>query len=499
MFSASLFLKSSLARIVLRGCAFALCALILCGCQFIRGGRETGQEIVQVTSPSLALLLPTSGPYAAIAGKIRKGAEAARQELQKKGITVQLKNINTNAADWLAQVSRLAPEYAVVGGPLQDKNYLALRKAGLLQQRVYFAFLPTLAQGDEGKLAWRFFPSQQDQIDALVNFATDKLGIRTYGAFYPSDNYGKRMVALLEQSLGRRQMPLQKATYNPAAPAGMAQAIKPLINPHPGASGANLVPQTAFEALFVPDSWKRMEMVSRSLAANGEQRLVLLGPGIWEQGLAGRAVPGADRYKLAVFPSAYSSAHAPAIVRKSGNDLWTAMGYDFVNFGARLALGARPTSVAQINALAQKAQGAVRALAPMRWDDSGLGHESMYLFQVGSTGALPLNLEQFRKTRQSIAERATLRMQGFGHINPDTGEVLEPSQQEEVALPPEHEPQARPVSAEAVPAPRPEPVANPQPALNPAPQPAVQSRQPQEQGIMRATPRSSYKLSLPTR
>ena len=78
----------------------------------------------------------------------------------------------------------------MVGGPLQARNYAQARSAGAVDQRAFFTFLPSLEQGDEGARAWRFFPSPQDQIDALISFATNDLNIRTYGAFYPTDAYG---------------------------------------------------------------------------------------------------------------------------------------------------------------------------------------------------------------------------------------------------------------------------------------------------------------------
>ena len=68
------------------------------------------------------------------------------------------------------------------------------------------------------------FPSPQDQVDALIHFASEGLNIRTYGAFYPNDAYGMRMTGLLEQSLASRNMLLQKAVYNPADAASWSTA-----------------------------------------------------------------------------------------------------------------------------------------------------------------------------------------------------------------------------------------------------------------------------------
>ena len=248
---------------------------------------------------------------APISGKIGRGATLARQELAADGIKIRLETVNTEAPDWLAKLSALPPACAVVGGPLQARNYAQARSTGAVDQRAFFTFLPSLEQGDEGARAWRFFPSPQDQIDALIAFATDGLNIRTYGAFYPSDAYGARMTGMLEQSLAGRNMLLYKAAYDPADVSSWSTAVAPLINATQAEGSGTPVPQTAFEALFLPDSWKSMDMLTTSLLYNGEDRLVLLGTTLWEQSLSGKMVPNAEKYALAVFPGAWNAARAP--------------------------------------------------------------------------------------------------------------------------------------------------------------------------------------------
>lgn len=88
----------------------------------------------------------------------------------------------------------------MVGGPLQAQSYAQARAAGATEQRAFFTFLPSLEQGDEGAKAWRFFPSPQDQIDALIAFATDGLNIRAYGAFYP----GRRLRRAHDRTAGAK-------------------------------------------------------------------------------------------------------------------------------------------------------------------------------------------------------------------------------------------------------------------------------------------------------
>ena len=127
------------------------------------------------SEPQIALALPRSGPYAPIAGKIIQGANLAVKELQTNGIKIKLNVINTSAGDWIAKVNALPAANAVIGGPLHGSAYAAARKAGLLEKRAFFAFMPALETGDEGTRAWRFSTSRRDQIDAIVDFSTDTL------------------------------------------------------------------------------------------------------------------------------------------------------------------------------------------------------------------------------------------------------------------------------------------------------------------------------------
>ena len=275
--------------------------------------------------------------------------------------------------------------------------------------------MPSLMPGDEGVRAWRFFPSPQDQIDTLVDFVTDDLGLRTFGAFYPSDNYGTRMTALLDQKLTGMGITLRSASYTPGASSTWSGQAASLINPTTRENVTAPIPQTPFEAIFLPDSWKNMNLLTTSLVYNGEDRLVLLGTTLWEQGLSGRTVAEPDRYALAVFPGAWNSAKAPAALRAPGTDFWVALGYDFVRFAVRMAFDSRPPA-ATVNAQAanMKLQW---ALAPFSWDGKGIAHQKLHLFQPGTNGMEPLNLNRFRSMREAILQRAALRMQGLPTVD----------------------------------------------------------------------------------
>ncbi|MFQ9866209.1 MAG: hypothetical protein ACLRWP_03430 [Bilophila wadsworthia] len=100
----------------------------------------------------------------------------------------------------------------MVGGPLRADRYTAMKSRSIQQSRAVFAFLPSLEGSDEGTVAWRFFASPQDQIDAVLNF-TRNLGISSYGVLAPTDTYGQRMTDLFLKAVRTNGSTAKIATY----------------------------------------------------------------------------------------------------------------------------------------------------------------------------------------------------------------------------------------------------------------------------------------------
>lgn len=351
----------------------------------------------------VVLALPGSGAFAPFAEKIRSGASVAQQELARGGYTVEVRAINSDLPDWLAQVDALPPQCAVVGGPLQAQNYAAAKTAGVTGRRAFFAFLPQLPPGDEGVTAWRFFPGPMDQVAALLEFTRQQLGINDYAALYPGDAYGARMTGLFEQAVRAQGGVVHSASYPPTDMSQWTQAAASLVQPRM----VNKVPlpTATFGAIFLPDSWKSMNMLMTSLLYNGEDRQVLLGTSLWEQSLAAQGVPNVQNYALAVFPGAWNPARVPPALQALGShDFWVGLGYDFMRFGAGLALSAPATS-GELNARIQRAQQMTWAMAPMYWDAHGLAHQRLFLFTPTASGMAPVDVEAFKERRQQVLTR----------------------------------------------------------------------------------------------
>lgn len=429
-----------------------LTALALSGCQFPSlGGKQPAKPAV-AQGPCVVLALPGSGPYASVASKIRKGATTAVQEMKSNGINARLEVINTGSADWLTRLAALPESCAVVGGPLEASVYNKAKQSGATQKRAFFTFMSSLSEGDEGVHAWRFFPSPQDQIDALVNFANGTLGISTFGAFSPADAYSQRMTALMERSLQKKGIALQKAGYDGRNPSTWTAAAVPLINPTQSEDGNTPIPHTAFEALFLPDSWRNMGMLTTALVYNGEDRLVLMGTMSWEQSLSGKSVIDSDRYALAVFPGAWNQLVAPRALKGAGNDFWTALGYDFARFSANMGLTSRAPSAA-ISAAASRVR-MVWGMAPLSWDSKGLAHQKLYLFQPAANGMKALDVEEFKTARTAIIQRAALRMQGLPAVDAEGNPLVPglPGSDAGPGMAASHGNMAQPAAGQAAPA-----------------------------------------------
>ena len=409
--------------------------------------------------------LPLSGSHAFVGAKIREGAKLAEQEMMGQGIRMRLHFFDTQTNDWVTRLGQLSDEFVVVGGPLNLPSYNLAKKSGLLRKHTFFAFLNNLDGTDEGSLAWRFFPSPQDQVDALLNFASNSLHIRSFGAFYPDDSYSQKMVSLFEKAVQRRNLPLQKAIYNAKLPSSWSHAASALINPivEGNLSNATPIPQTSFEAVFLPASWKHVDNIITSFMYNGEDRLVLMGTMLWEHSLAGKTFPKTDRYDLVMFPSAWNVSAAGATSKERKQDFWEALGYDFVRFAVNLDLNQRPVST-ELVAKANQAKNVMRVLAPIHWDNQGIAHQKMFLYRYTQQGIRRIDAQSFNQMRIQRKERSALRLQA-GAEKQTQSEVKE-------TLPPEI-----PQKAEPIPAPQPQsPVA---PISN--------------------MPHTSYKLRLPSK
>ncbi len=350
----------------------------------------------------VVLALPLSGKYGNIAAKIAAGAEVACKQMSASGNAVSLVVINTDQPDWINRLEGLPKNAAVVGGPLRREDYATLKTQDLLSRRAFLTFLPSLDPGDEGRKAWRFFSSASDQVDALLAF-TSSLGISGYAAFYPDEEYGNRMATLFESkayNFGAKSV--HKASYAPNAPTAWLHAVGTLLaaNKNPEHAGG-----ATFRAIFLPDSWRHMDIIVPNIFYYNETRQMLLGTSLWEQGLNSKTFVSPQYYSLAVFPGAWNGAQpSPAAEKlqsgllaagKGQADFWTGLGYDFARLSAGMSISSG-WSAGDVNSALQRTSISW-SMAPLRWSPAGEVSQAMFLFTPSEKGFSPLNEAEFRK------------------------------------------------------------------------------------------------------
>ncbi|MGE4290883.1 MAG: hypothetical protein AB7E32_01620 [Desulfovibrio sp.] len=376
----------------------------------------------------VVLLLPVTGRYQEVGRKIVRGAGAAQWMLANSGVEIDIKVVNTDAPDWLERLANLPPQYAVVGGPLRVSSFKTLEQSGELSRRAVFGFLPSLGEAREGTQAWRFFPSREDEVRALVRIASQRLGIRSFGVLNPAEPFGTEMADIFrkEVMLAGGSVASQQS-YVPKDSPSWGRRIADLLHVPASFDKDAPLPEANFGAVFLPDGWSQAQLLVPNFFFYDATDMVFLGPNLWSSALDRVTDVEETYFRLAICPGAWN-AQSPgaeklqALLDSEGlgqADLWVALGYDWLRMTA--GLGALPSgwTPSEVNARLQRVRMEY-SLAPMSWDADGVTYEDMYLFTPGPDGGTVLTdpeefAARFARAKAKREERRKLWRQNQKH------------------------------------------------------------------------------------
>mgnify|MGYP000846748645 FL=1 len=424
-----------------------------------------------VAQNTVALLLPLGGPFRELGGKVQKGAKAAQDALAAAGTPLEVIVIDATQPGWVDSVRNLPPEVSLVGGPMHPLTLKELQSTGLLQTRVFLAFLSTLGEAREGIDAWRFFPSAADEIDALLRLSLSDYGINQFGILRPGDRYGQSMGEAFGLSVSKLGGQVTATgVYSPQDSGSWNTTVMEMLKTGGGRPG--------FGAVFIPDEFARADKVLDNFFKNKVEDLLILGPQLWTEALyraaAAKTPININNYRLAVCPGAWwpenqgkATQDLIAAMRAAGvehADLWEAVGYDFVRFAARVGRVPQGSGPQDVSArLAQSATGMDFSMAPLSYTPDGKAHVAMYLFRPSVAGPVLLDPEGFRQRLNAIRQKA------LENPAPETEQSYSPNPAPAATQPGAP---AQPVPAGTAPVQQPAPV-QPAPAQPVAPQPAT--------------------------
>ena len=353
----------------------------------------------------VVLAVPVTGRYKDVGRKVVSGAGAAQWALTQAGIDVTVKVINTDAPGWVERIAVLPDDYMVVGGPLTVDAFNLMADTGLIGSRAVFAFLPGLGDRVEGRDAWRFFPSRQDEVRSLVSLAMNGLGISTFGVLYPQEEFGVRMMeAFSSQVVMEGGRVVGSASYPPGEHTEWGAKVAEVLNRPPNFDKEAPLPPPPFGAVFLPDGWTQAQLLVPNFFYYDAADVVFLGPNLWSRALDEVTVEE-HYFKLSVCPGSWwpespGAVGLQSLLDEQGlglADFWVALGHDFVRVAA--ALGSVPAGfdAADVNARLVRAGEIPFSLAPVRWDGSGQARQELFLFSPGEEGKALTDVEALKK------------------------------------------------------------------------------------------------------
>lgn len=363
----------------------------------------TMQEAKQQSSGAIAVLLPQSGNIAPIAQEITAGIEAARTYLHSIGSAWEVYYIDTQNPTWIQQVQALPPHCVTIGGPLQNSDFELLKQQQIYTSHAIFPFVSRLPNPeDEGVIVWQFFTKPEDQINAILNIASQSLGITEFGVFAPMSPYGTSMAKLFSDIALSKGFQVKTAQYPLDEVKDWSKLTQQFLDSYVPVKKKPPVVRAPIEAVFLPDAWRNIDFLVSTLHYHGAYDKVILGSSLWEQSLNQKQNINPKTFGLTLFPVTYDASMQSPIhtlftdsltrINMPAND-WSSLGFDFMIMASELNLSSmQPAPV--INARLSGLQLNYVA-APFRWDNNGIAHRFLFIDQPAREGRIPLDLPAF--------------------------------------------------------------------------------------------------------
>ncbi len=361
---------------------------------------------VRVNNQVVAMVLPMTGPYGNLSERIVRGAEIARQGLERNGKNLRLHVIDSDQPNWITELAALPPYVRVVGGPLRLDDYTAVKNMGFTGNRFFFTFLPRMDDNDEGLKAWRFFPSREDQIRVMLDYST-ALGLDSYAVFAPdTGEYNQSMFDLFYSMAAERDAYIIRAGYYPAGQYQQwAKSVASFLSVYTDVEKEE--PQVLdFQAMFLPDNWSNSSRIISHVFYSIENNLLFMGTNLWEHGLSGQQRLALRNYRLAVFPGAWDQQTlspsgqllrgAAALNGKYTADFWGSLGYDFMLMAATLNLPAGQPSAEDVNAALHRLPQLPWSGAPITWDEYGFAKQELFVLTPAENGFTRANIDRIK-------------------------------------------------------------------------------------------------------
>ncbi len=232
----------------------------------------------------IGCLLPMSGTYSDYGAKALRGIEIAKIRagaLGYQAIDIVVKDSGASPEQAMQAVRELdEQQVSAIIGPLTvaETAVTEARNRG-----IPIIMLIQKSNMDTGNYVFRHFMTPEMQTDVIASYAASA-GIRTFAVLYPNEKYGTSFMGLFKQAVTARGGKIvESAAYSPTQ-TDFSAALKKLA-------------KTPFEALFIPDSAKKVGLILPQLAFHDIPNVQLFGTHLWHSDkliqMSGQAAQGA--------------------------------------------------------------------------------------------------------------------------------------------------------------------------------------------------------------
>lgn len=296
----------------------------------------------------IGCILPFSGKYAFYGQRILHGIELSVDEFNSKTffppIKLEIKDSKNDPHIAAMAVKDLVYNkgvIAIIGPLLGSTAKAAAGEADKLRVPII-----TLTQSEGitqiGKYVFRNFLTPSLQMNALAAYSTENLELRRFAILHPENSYGRKFVSLFCNEVIIRGGEVTSILAYDKDQTDFGDVIKEMVKLPPfdekreelGGEGEEIEeeeekepePYIDFDAIFIPDSYKRVGLIAPQLAFYDVVEIYLLGTNLWNSPklpeMAGNFL------EKSIFVDGFFKESSLPVVKKFVTDFYIAFGED---------------------------------------------------------------------------------------------------------------------------------------------------------------------------
>ncbi len=270
--------------------------------------REKLKQLLIVEPRRLGLILPLSGKGHRFGERALKGALLAAKVFGttpvEGSVELRVKDLSSDPLAAAKAVEGLVRDdhvIAIIGPILSQTAKAAATKAQELRvPLIALSFEESIP--DYGPMIFRNCLTKSAQVDAILDWAMEKKGMRRFAILYPEDSYGTEFMNLFWATVEHRGGKVKAAERYDPKKTDFGPQIRKMVGLYylearrrelesikdeearqsiEGLRPEDFNPEIDFDAIFIPDSWNLIAMIAPQLRYYRVTGVQLLGTSAW--------------------------------------------------------------------------------------------------------------------------------------------------------------------------------------------------------------------------